>query len=386
MSDPLPLAGIQIVDLSNAGPGPRCSRILADLGAAVIRVAPPAGQGGHRVEMADHAYGAGRGWRKLAIDLKDDRGHAVLARLLETADVLIEGFRPGVAARLRLGYEDVRCINSRLIYCSISSYGQTGPAANSVGHDLNYVAMSGMLAMGGHRSDGAPAIPGLTVADTSSGMQAAICILGALLRRSSLGTGCYLDVSATDAMLHLMSLYVDEYLATGIEPKQGTSVLTGKHACYDTYETLDGHWLSVAAIEKGFFATLCDALGCPHRIPEQYDNAKQHEIRVDFKKAFASRTRADWLEVLGPLDTCVAPVNSIADVVMDPHFTARGAFGEALDPSGRSRRQVGNIYAASFGVKVSIPPTERADYPAILSEIGISSAELAALEQSGVVG
>lgn len=383
-----PLAGIRVLDLSNLGPGARCSRILADLGAAVTRVVPPAGKGGHRLELPFHSYNASRGWRKLAIDMKQARGREILLRLMTTADVVIEGFRPGVAARLGIGYEDAARANARVVYCSISGYGQSGPAANWVGHDLNYAAMAGMLATGQPRADGAPAIPGLTVADNAGGMQAAVAILAALLRRGDAGTGSYLDVAMTDGMLYLMSMQVDEYLATDTEPTPGSSVLSGRYACYDLYPTGDGKWLSVAAIETGFFAKLCKALGCEEWIPHQFDDAKQDEIRSTFRRILGTRGRDAWVALLGPLDTCVAPVNSIADTTRDPHLTARALFAQAQHPEHGGIPQVGRIFPGADRSERSyaVPSASGTDSEAILAEISITGDEFAALKAEGIVG
>jgi len=383
-----PLSGIRVLDLSNLGPGARCSRILADLGAAVTRVVPPVGKGGHRLELPFHSYNASRGWRKLAIDVKQERGREILLRLMAKADVVIEGFRPGVAARLGIGYEDAARANPRVVYCSISGYGQTGPAASWVGHDLNYVAMAGMLATGQRRADGAPAIPGLTVADNAGGMQAAVAILAALLRRGGGPTGSYLDVAMTDGMLYLMSLQVDEYLATDTEPVPGNSVLTGRYACYDFYPAGDGKWLSVAAIETGFFAKLCKALGCEEWIVHQFDDAKQDDIRNALRRMFVSRGRDEWVALLGPLDTCVAPVNSIAEATRDPHLTARGLFAEARHPEHGSVPQVGRIFPGCDRAERSyaVPSASGTDSEAILAEISIGNDELAALKAAGIVG
>lgn len=380
------LAGIKVLDISGVGPGARCARTLADFGAEVTRVVPPVRKGSHRVDAPYHAYGAARGWRKLMLDLKQEAGRELFMQLAQQADVLVEGFRPGVAGRLGVGYEAVSRANPRIVYCSISGYGQTGPAANWVGHDLNYDALSGMLATTDFRADGAPAIPGLTVADSAGGgMHAVISILAGLLRSKTGGEGSYLDVSMAEGVLYLMSMHVDEYLATGKEPAQGTSILTGGYACYDLYQTADGKWLSLGAIESGFFANVCKALGCEEWIPHQMDRKQQEAIRVAFRRAFATQTRAEWLEVFGKLDSCIAPVNSIAEVTKDPHFVARGAFIEAQHPEYGSFRQVGALLAGSrkFEGAVSVPAAT--DTAAILAKIGIDGARFQALLDAGVV-
>src|SRR5690606_3669095 len=203
-----PLAGIKVLDLSNVGPGARCARMLADFGASVTRIVPPARKGGHRIEAPYHAYGGGRGWLKVVLDMKAEPGRELFFQLAAQADVVVESFRPGVAARLGIDYDAVARVNPRIVYCAISGYGQTGPAAGWVGHDLNYDALAGMLATTECRIDGAPAMPGLTVADTAGGgMQAVLAILAALVGRTATGKGTYLDVSMTDGVLYLMSMH-----------------------------------------------------------------------------------------------------------------------------------------------------------------------------------
>src|SRR4051794_32596091 len=212
------LDGITVLDLASVGPAARASRWLADYGASVVKVGPkdPALQ----IEPPFHAYSAHRGMAREYFDLKDPAGLAAFLDRATTADVLIESFRPGVVAKLGIGYEDVKARNAGIVYCSTSGYGQTGPRSQWAGHDLNYLAMTGFLASTQRRGDGGPPIPGATVADSAGGgMQAVIAILAALARRSATGEGAFLDVSVADGVLALMALHVDEYLATGETPR-----------------------------------------------------------------------------------------------------------------------------------------------------------------------
>jgi alpha-methylacyl-CoA racemase len=384
-----PLAGLKVLDLSGVGPGARCARMLADFGADVTRIVPPVRPGGHRLEAPYHSYGGGRGWRKAVLDLKHEAGRELFFRLAKQADVVVEGFRPGVAARLGIGYDEVAVVNPRVVYCSISGYGQTGTASRWVGHDINYDALAGMLATTELRADGAPAIPGLTVADTAGGgMQAVMSILAALLGRATTGKGTYLDVSMTEGVLYLMSMHIDEYLATGREPAQGTSILTGAFACYDLYRASDGLWLAVGAIEAGFFANVCKVLECEEWIPRQMDPTAQDEIRADLKARFAERTRAEWMTLFGSVDSCVTKVNSIAEVVADPHFAARGDFIEVEHPEHGRYLQVGPLLAGAerpVGV-VLLPSASANDTRAVLGEIGVDAEHYSTLVDAGIVG
>lgn len=323
------LDGITVLDLASVGPGPRCSWILADLGADVVKIVAPASAG--RLDPAPHTYGAGRGTRKRAIDLKNDRD--TFLSLADDADVIVESYRPGVAKRLGIDYETVRSRNARIVYAAITGYGQDGPYAQWAGHDLNYLGLGGYLAT--QRN----ALPGATVADSAGGgMHAAISILAALLRRERTGTGAYLDVSTTNGVLYLMALQIDQFLATGEEVAPRTTLLTGKYACYDIYECRDGKHVSVGAIEGKFFANLCEALGLDEHVSAQFDDAKQDTIRGALSAAFKRKDRDDWVAELAPKDTCVAPILDVSEVA--------GAFPTQRAP-GHEFEQLAPLIAGS---------------------------------------
>jgi alpha-methylacyl-CoA racemase len=353
------LAGITVLDLSTVGPGSRCTSMLADLGADVIKILRPRGTGG--IDPPWFAYGAGRGTRVKHLDLKSEGDRGTFLRIASQADVVVESYRPGVADRLGIGWDILSTVNPRIVYAALTGYGQDGPYATWAGHDINYLAVGGFLATQGRRPDGAPAMPGATVADSAGGgMQAVIAILAALLARTHSGHGQYLDVSATEGVMSLMSLHIDEYLATGNEPTAGSSLLNGRYACYDIYQTADGKWLAVGAIEAGFFANLCRALGLEIRASQQYNDDSQDEIRAQLRAAFATRTRDAWVEELAAADTCVAPVQSIAEVAADPHLRSRGSFSCVVHPDHGEVEQVGPVIAGSVRPlkPYSAPPQE----------------------------
>src|SRR3954468_3294141 len=287
------LDGIPLLDLSTVGPAARASRWLADYGARVVKVGAPAGL---QIEPPFYAYSAHRGMERVGIDLKSPSGLEEFMALVDAADVLIESFRPGVVDRLGIGYDAVKGRNPRIVYCSTSGYGQDGPRSQWAGHDLNYLGVGGFLDCTGRRAGGQPPIPGATVADSAGGgMHAIVAILAALVRRVSTGEGAYLDVSVHDGVLALMALHVDEYLATGEVPH---NVLTGRYACYDTYETADGRWLAVAAIEPRFWANLCRLLELEQWTARQTDDSVQDGIRADLRATFHSKTRDEWTSLL----------------------------------------------------------------------------------------
>ncbi|HEV3354935.1 MAG TPA: CaiB/BaiF CoA-transferase family protein, partial [Acidimicrobiales bacterium] len=338
-------AGVTVLDLSTVGPAARASRWLADYGAQVVKVGAPEGL---QIEPPFYAYSAHRGMERVGIDLKSDEGMASFLELVDSADVLIESFRPGVVDRLGIGYGSLQGRNRGLVYCSTSGYGQSGPRSQWAGHDLNYLGVGGFLDCTGRRADGQPPIPGATVADSAGGgMHAVIAILAALVRRASTGEGAHLDVSAADGVLALMALAVDEYLAVGTVPGPGHGILTGRYACYEVYGCADDRWLTVAAIEPRFWANLCQAVGLERWIDHQTDDDLQDEIRGELAAVFRTKTRDEWVAELGPADTCVAPVLSVPEVVDDEQYTARGAFVEASDAEHGAFRQVGYVLAGS---------------------------------------
>jgi alpha-methylacyl-CoA racemase len=304
------LQGITVLDLASVGPAARASRWLADYGASVVKITPKDPK--LQIEPPFHAYSAHRGMTREHFDLRDDTDRERFLDRASRADVLIESFRPGVVDRLGVGYSDVRARNPRIVYCSTSGYGQDGPRSQWAGHDLNYLAMTGYLAGTQPRADGGPPIPGATVADSAGGgMHAVIAILAALVQRSTTGEGAYLDVSVHDGVLALMALHIDEHLATGAIP---SNVLTGRYACYDTYEAADGRWLAVAAIEPKFWANLCRLLGLEEWAARQTDDTVQDEIRTALRAAFKTKSRDEWTDLLAAADTCVTPVLRIDEV------------------------------------------------------------------------
>ncbi len=384
------LDGIRVLDLSSVGPASRASRWLADWGAEVVKVGPPARRGGIQIEPPFFSYGAGRGQKRLRVDLKQEAGREAFLRLAARADVLIESFRPGVAERIGIGYEAVRARSPGIVYCSTSGYGQEGPYAGWAGHDLNYLALAGFLDCSTPRADGGPPIPGATLADAAAGgLQAVAAILAALLQRSRSGRGRYLDVCVAEGVLSLMALQVDEYLALGTRPGPGSGLLTGRYACYDCYRARDGRWLAVAAIEPHFYANLCKALGLERYLPYQTDDARQEEIRAAFRAAFATRDRDVWVAELAPADTCVAPVYSVPELVEDPHLRERRVFLEAeTETGGRGRfRQLGPLLAGGLREQPvhRVRPAAETDSEALLRAAGLGAREIEELRRGGAV-
>ena len=382
------LKGLRVLDLASVGPAARATRILADYGMSVIKVAPVAAQGKKQIDPVYHAYGAGRGMQKIRVDLKADDGREVIRNLVAAVDVVIESYRPGVAARLGVGYDDLKAINPAIVYCSTSGYGQDGPYAQWAGHDINYLAMAGFLDCSGRDSEGRPAIPGATVADSAGGgMHAALAIVAALLNRFRHGEGAYLDVAATDGVLSLMSLYLDQYTATGVETKPDSGVLTGKYAWYGVYRTADDKAISLGAIEPHFFRNLCRLLELEQYSGSQYDDGVQEAMKAAFAQKFATRRRDDWTALLAAADTCMAPVLSVAEVVEDPHLLARDTFMLARHPEQGEFRQLGPVLAGGErGQPVhEVKPAGVTDTDEVLRGAGVSDADIERWRASGAI-
>ncbi len=383
-----PLAGVVVLDLSSVGPAARCTRLLADYGASVVKIGPVPGQGPVPVTPPFFAYSAQRAMRRVLLDVRAAEGRDVFLALAAGADAVVESFRPGVVDRLGIGYQAVRAVNHGVVYCSTSGFGQDGPRAGWAGHDLDYLAVGGYLATTGPRGDGGPPIPGATIADAAAGgMHAALAICAALAGRATTGEGTFLDVSVADGVLWLMSLTADEHLATGTEPGPGHDVLTGRYACYDTYRAADGKWLAVAAIEAKFFANLCAALGCEQWVDHQYDGEVQDSVRRDLAAAFARRDRDDWVAELSGADTCVAPVQAVAEIGADPQYAWRGALVEAKHATRGTFRQVGPVLAGMerLAEPVCVPDVEVTDTDELLAAAGIPAGRIADLRARKVI-
>ena len=393
-----PLSGITVLDLATVGPAARCTRLLADYGATVIKVGAVPGGDTVTIRPPFYAYSSARYLRHVAIDLKDAQGRQAFLALVATADVVVESFRPGVVDRLRIGYADLCAVNPAIILCSTTGYGQTGPRAAWAGHDINYLAVGGYLDSTERRADGGPPVPGATIADAAGGgMQAAMAVMAALIDRGSSGRGAHLDVAIAEGVLWLTSLAVDEYLATGAPVGPGQNMVTGRYACYDTYQAADGGWLAVGAIEPKFYANLCRLIGCEQWTGHQLDDQAQDKIRADFRAAFATRDRDAWVDQLAGADTCVTPVLSVAELVDDDHFVARHAFVEAVahpaggdegggDPPTRFR-QVAPLMAAMVTPDVPVVAGDQreSDTERLLAAAGLDPALIADLVERGVV-
>lgn len=382
------LEGVRVLDLASVGPGARASRILSDYGAEVIKLGPVPADRTIQITPPHYAYSGHRLMKRALLDLKSDDGREVFLTLAAGADVVLESFRPGVVDRLGIGYAAVKTVNDRVIYCSTSGFGQDGPRSHWAGHDINYLALSGYLDCTGRRADGSPPLPGATVADIAAGgMHAAMAIMAALLRRALTDSGEHLDVSIADGAFGLMSLYVDEYLATGVEPAPGHYILTGRFACYDVYTCGDGRHLAIGAIEPQFWRNLCAQLGLERFADSQTDDEVQDEIRAAVSEVLATKTRDQWAAQLGPADCCVTAVNTVAEAVEDEHYSARGLVVEADHATEGRFRQTGPVWAGTTQVDGAYPVRDSGatDAAELLATAGYADTQISELTTKGAI-
>jgi len=387
----LALDGIRILDMAWLGPGPFCSFMLGDLGADVIHIyeAHPERRGGPVLMLFDSARPGLRNCRTMGLDLKSEDGKQVFMDLVRTADVVMEGFRPGVVNRLGVDYDVVKQVNQRVIYASLSGYGQDGPYRDMVGHDINYISLSGLLGLTG-KKDGEPVIPGAVIGDFTGGMSAAIGILAALVSRVKTGKGQYIDMSMTDAVVDMNSMEINNYLQNpAAVPKKGETMFTGLYPWYNVYETKDGKYLSIGSLEPWFFANLCQLLGCEEFIPYEFDEGeKRDEIFKYFREKFLSKTRDEWVELLSQKDVCVAPVYDIDELESDPHLIARRMIVESDHPTKGRVKHVGSMHKLSdSSVEVRNWATAYNQHTdEILHEIGYDDKSIQQLREADVIG
>jgi len=375
------LAGITVLDLSRLLPGPCCSMMLADHGARVIAIED-------KRFIADDLFitTVNRNKEHMSLNLKTFEGKEIFFRLVERADVLLEGFRPGVVHRLGIDYDTVCKINAKIIYCSITGYGQTGPCRDRAGHDVNFLAHSGVLGLIG-APDRPPSIPGVQIADIAGGgMNAAIGILLALMARERTGKGQYIDISMTDSMVSLLPLTLFLQQRTGEDPKRGETLLSHRYACYKTYETADGRYLSIGAVENRFWKRLCDHLGMPAYASLQYDEKRRHEI-VDFlRTTFKQKTLAEWESELADMDICWGPVRNLQEVLQEPLFRQRNMVVDIRDQKGETTTTLGvPVKLSATPGSIRTPPVNFGESTIpILRELGYTENQIKEFADKGV--
>ncbi|MYR44659.1 CaiB/BaiF CoA-transferase family protein [Streptomyces sp. SID5910] len=318
-----PLSGVRVVELSGIGPGPFAAMLLADLGADVVRVDRPGGPG---LTIDPALDVTNRNKRSVIVDLKAPDGPARVLDLAERADVLIEGYRPGVAERLGIGPEPCHARNPRLVYGRMTGWGQDGPLAQRAGHDVGYIALTGTLGMIG-APDGPPAVPANLLGDYAGGsLYLVVGVLAALHHARATGTGQVVDAAIVDGAAHLSAMIHGMLAAGAWQDRRGSNLFDGGAPFYGTYETADGQYMAVGALEPRFYAEFMARLGVPGEVPPREDMARWGELREAIAARFKARTRDEWTALFTDSDACVAPVLSLREAPHHPHLAARGTF------------------------------------------------------------
>ncbi len=391
------LDGLKILDLSRLAPGPYCSMLLADFGADVTLVeavpgasaklgGPAAGRSSGAERAA--AYNAlGRGKKSIALNLKEEAARQVFYDMVKGADVVLEGFRPGVVKRLGVDYETLSKINPRIICCSLSGFGQTGPYSNLVGHDINYISIGGALGVTG-RPGQPPAIPINIVADfAGGGLMAAFAICLAVIAREKTGRGQNVDISMSDGVFSLMTMAYTTMFSTGLVIKPGEFLLNGAVPWYNTYLCKDDRWFSIGSIEPHFYDALMRVLGLAEFLDKQHDASVYPEMKAKMEAVFRSKSAQEWMDVMSQHDICAAPVRSMDEAALDPHNLARDMVIEVDSP-------IGKVKQAGIAPKLSDTPGRvRSTSPIIgqhtgeiLAALGYDAEKISQLREKGAVG
>jgi alpha-methylacyl-CoA racemase len=376
-----PLDGVRVIEIASLAPAPFGCMVLADLGADVLRVDRPDRSGRQALPPVDPLS---RSRRSIRLNLKDPAGVDVLLRLTDGADALVEAFRPGVAERLGFGPDVCSARNPRLVYARMTGWGQDGPLAETAGHDIDYIAVSGSLDPIG-RAGERPLPPLNLVGDFGGGgMLLAVGVLAALLERERSGLGQVVDAAMVDGSALLASFLYGLRAAGAWQDERGTNVLDGGAPFYDTYATADGRYLAVGALEPKFFAELLARLGVDETsLPAQYDRSGWPELRARLTKVFAGRTQAEWVEVFTGSDACVAPVVSPRDAPGHPHNAARKTF---IDVGGVTQPAPAPRFGRTACEPPSPPARPGADTDDVLAGLGISAADITSLRDRGAAG
>ncbi|MCP5201405.1 MAG: CoA transferase [Gammaproteobacteria bacterium] len=400
---PMPLDGLRVIELNRVAPGSYCTMMLADMGAEVIRVETPSGAGGAKDNaVADDdiwvkSEYTNRNKQSITLNLKHPDAQAVLHDLARTADVVVEGFRPGVTARLGCDYATLSALNPRLVYCSLSGFGQDGPYAARAGHDLNYLALAGALGQIGHR-EGPPVIPLNIIGDYAGAtLHGVVGILLALLARHASGAGQHVDVSYLDASFALLAAVpgIRNFFVGGPEPQRGDNVFAGEQPYYTVYETADGRWLTVGCMEPWLWNNFCAAIGRPELEAAcmQRDDFQaaastaQREYHAEVAAIIRTRPLAEWVSHFATADVCVAEVNTLAEALADPQLRHRDMVVAVDDPALPGAVQPGIPIKLSATPGAIRSPARRAgaDNEAVLAALGRTPEQIAALRAGGAI-
>lgn len=349
------LDGMRVLDLSRLLPGPYCSMILADFGAEVIKIEEP-GRGDYSRSFPPIQNGFGywhlqlnRNKKSVAIDLKSEAGRAAFLQLAQTADVVMESYRPGVLKRLGIDYETVSKLNPKIVYCAITGYGKQGPLVKQADHDIGYVSLAGVVSMSGEPA-GKPAIPGVLMADMNAALMAGMSIMMAVRHAEQSGQGQEIDIALYNTALTLMSGAASLYFGSGFVAERGNNWLTGAYANYNIYETRDGRYVSVGCLEKKFWSNLCTALERVDLLDALDEESNHGKVRKELAAIFKTRTMQEWTDYLTGKDTCVTPILNFDEAMAAEQTTANEMVLTACDDEVGTYKQMG------FAMKMSVTP------------------------------
>ena len=374
-----------MLDLSRLLPGPYCSLLLADLGMEVLKVEDP--------EQGDYTRGIApirkkesaiflalnRNKKSIKLNLKIREGKEIFYKLIQSYDIILESFRPGVIDRLGIGYQELRKRNHRVILCSLSGYGQDGPYKGRSGHDINYIGLGGILEITGVKN-GDPILPGVQIADIGGGgMMAAIAILAAAFHREKTGEGQFLDISMMDSVVSWLSIHAGKYFMDGELLKRGDMALTGRYACYQVYPTKDGRHMSLGALEPKFWKNFCEAVGRRDLMDKQFIEAEER-LRVieEIKNLFKTKTQEEWVDFFKKADACCEPILTFEQVFQHPQVLHRQMVVEAEHPVEGNVRQLGNpIKSSRFPFEIRTPSPAWGEHTIeVLKAMGYSEEEI----------
>lgn len=389
-----PLSNLKVLDFTTLLPGPYATMMLADMGSDVVRVLsdsypdmaaflPPFLFGS---DLSCNLAYMGRGKRCMNLNLKSAGAVEIIHRLIKKYDIVIEQFRPGVMAKFGLAYEDLKAVNPSLIYCSLTGYGQTGPLKDRAGHDINYLARSGLMDYSGTQEKG-PSLTGMQIADVASGSNNAIIgILAAVVHRNDTGKGQHIDVSMTDGVMAFNAMMAATYLAGAPEPEREKELLNGG-SLYDFYKTKDGKYISFGALEAQFFTNFCRIIGREDLIPYGVMPLNAEKAKNDIREIILQKTRDQWTEIFSQVDTCVEPVLSLAEAIADENTKAREMVVEFSLPSGEKLKQIANPLKFSetkqeYRFIGCLAGTHTAE---ILQEMGYTEEQISTFEKDGVL-
>ncbi len=389
-----PLEGIKVLDCTRLLPYQYCTMLLGDLGAEVLKVEEPRegdyGRWGDaaRTYESDAFVMTNRNKKSMKLNLKHEKGKEILKKLAVEYDVLVESFRPGVMDRLGVGYEDMKKVNPAIIYCSTTGFGQTGPYKMLVGHDINYLGYSGILACTGEQT-GRPVIPGIPIGDMAGGgLVTAMAILAAIVGRERTGKGQYIDVAQADVLVSLNIRNIAEVLAR----KKGRTArpvdLRGFSLCYNSYKTSDGKFVAIGPVEPKFWANFCKTVGKEEWIENhllRYEEGS--EATEELKNLFATKTRDEWEQIFESVDSCITPVLTPDETLENKHFNARGMVTTMDDPNRGETIQLGfpARFSDELNFKRSPAPFFGEHTDEVLKGIGLTEQELEALRHEGVI-